>query len=410
MNSKSLLQPILASLMAFVSAAALGLALRWAFVLDMPEWFNYKNIQHTHSHVALLGWLFGIFTLCIIHFFDLDFKRYAKLYWALQAMVVGMLLTFPIMGYAPLSIVFSTGHIILSYILAYKLWKEIGPCEKTDIHLHFVKSSLFFMVLSTLGTWALGPIIALKMKGTAIYYAAIQFYLHFQFNGWFIFAMIGIALAMMKQLGISFSWQKLRLFYRLMVISVILTYALAITWSTPYIGIFILNSIGVIIQLLALIGLLQLIYEKRREVSSVFSTYTFMVFFIALLALSLKIVIQAVVVIPYMAEVSYTIHNFVIGFIHLLMLGSLSLFSFGSISKMIERDLSHWGTWIFISGVVSTEFLLFVQGFMVWQGWGIMPIYYLLLGLCSGLIFLGVSIIVWRFKNAFLATMKSTNF
>jgi len=393
MNSKSLLKPILASLIAFVLAASLGLALRWAFVLDMPEWFNYRHIQHAHSHVALLGWLFGIFCLCIVHFFDLDFSKYAKLYWALQGTVIGMLLTFPIIGYASLSIVFSTAHIVLSYILVYKLWRDIGSFIMTDMPVLFVKSSLFFLVLSTIGTWAIGPIMAIGKKGTALYYAAIQFYLHFQFNGWFIFAMIGIALAIMKKQDIAFNWLKLRLFYLLLVISTILTYALAITWSTPHISIFVVNSVGVILQLLALIGLLRLIFEKRKEIAKAFSSYIYMVFFIALLALSIKIIIQAIVVIPYMAEVSYTIRNFVIGFIHLLMLGCLSLFAFGSISKIIGRALSRLGTLIFIWGVVSSEILLFAQGFMVWQGWGFMPFYYGAVGVASGFILLGVFVI-----------------
>ena len=102
MKSIAILKPILASLLAFVIAASLGLAMRWAFVLDMPEWFNYRHIQHAHSHVALLGWLFSIFYLGIVHYFELNYDKYLKLFWGLQALVLGMLLTFPLMGYAPL--------------------------------------------------------------------------------------------------------------------------------------------------------------------------------------------------------------------------------------------------------------------------------------------------------------------
>ena len=394
MKSKTLLSPILASLFAFVLAAFLGLALRWAFVLDMPEWFNYRNIQHAHSHVALLGWLFGIICLSIIHYLDLDYSNYSTLYWSLQCAVLGMLVTFPIVGYAPLSIAFSTGHIILSYLFVYKLWRDIGTSQKGEFHILFVKTSLIFMVLSTIGTWAVGPIMMIGMKGTALYYGAIQFYLHFQFNGWFIFAIIGIALAMMHKHDIAIRWKSLHLFYWLLLISTVLSFALAISWSTPHWSIFIVNSIGVVLQLLALIVFLRFIFDHQSELTKVFSIYAFRVFRIALLAWIIKVVIQAIVVIPYMAEVSYSIRNFVIGFIHLLMLGCLSLFAFGSISEIVKRELSHLGTSIFLFGVVSTEILLFTQGLMVWQGWGFMPNYYLLLGLCSGFILLGVIIIV----------------
>ena len=396
MKSKAILQPILASLLAFVIAAGLGLAMRWAFVVDMPEWFNFRHIRHTHSHVSLLGWLFSIFYLCIVHYFELDYKKYSKLFWALQAMVLGMLLTFPVMGYAPLSIFFSTGHILLSYVFVYKVWQDLRDQKKEIWHIIFVKTSLFFMALSTVGTWALGPIVAMKLKGTAIYYAAIQFYLHFQFNGWFIYAVIGLALAILQQNSILLEVKKIKRFYWILTISTLLTYALSITWSTPYIGIFIVNSVGVILQLLALVIFLQLIVSKKEEIKSVFSLYVYRLFVLALIVLSLKIVIQAIVVIPYLAEVSYTIRNFVIGFIHLLMLGCLSVFAFGLISNILKRALDSWGTWIFIIGIISSELLLFLQGFMLWQGFGFMPFYYFAIGLTSGLIFIGVLIIFLR--------------
>jgi hypothetical protein len=396
MNSKAILQPILASLLAFVIAAGLGLAMRWAFVLDMPEWFNFRHIQHAHSHIALLGWLFSIFYLNIVHFFGLNFDKYSKLFWALQTMVLGMLLTFPVMGYASLSIFFSTGHILLSYVFVYKVWQDLKDAKKESWHIIFVKTSLFFMALSTLGTWALGPIMAMKLKGTAIYYASIQFYLHFQFNGWFIYAVIGLALAILQQKGILLEVKKIKKFYWILTISTLLTYALAISWSTPYIGIFIVNSVGVVMQLLALVIFLQLIVAKKEEIKKIFSLYVYRLFVLALIALTLKIVIQAIIVIPYLAGVSYTIRNFVIGFIHLLMLGCLSLFSIGLISNILNRTLDTWGTWIFIVGIISSELLLFLQGFMLWQGFGFMPYYYVAIGLASGLIFVGVLIIFLR--------------
>lgn len=393
MKNKAFLSPILASLIAFVVAAGLGLALRWAFVVNMPEWFNYRNIQHAHSHVALLGWLFAIFYLFLIHFLDLDFKRYSRLYWLLQFSVAGMLVTFPVIGYAQVSIFFSTAHILLAYIFVYRLWRDLRAKTQQRLPILFVKASLFFMVLSTLGTWALGPIMALKLKGTAIYYGAIQFYLHFQFNGWFVFALIGIVLVLMAKRGITFDQKKLHQFFVLLIISTMLTFALAVTWSTPYLSIFIVNSIGVILQLAALLLFLQIIYTKREEIKGFFNRYIYNLLFLSLLALALKIIVQAIVVIPYMAEISYTIRNFVIGFIHLLMLGCLSLFAFAIISVLMDKKLSNFGTWVFSIGVVLSELILFVQGLMLWQGMGFMPSYYMILSATSSLIFVGVLII-----------------
>jgi hypothetical protein len=386
--------PIIVSVSFFVIAAIFGLAMRSAFVFDMPEWFNYRNVQHGHSHVALLGWLFGIFYIIIVYTFRLEWNKYSKLYWSLQASVLGMLFTFPFIGYASISIVFSTLHIVLAYLFTYKVWREPILGDLGQLPKLFLKTSLFFLVLSTLGTWALGPIMALGFKGTAIYYASIQFYLHFQFNGWFIFALLAIVFAILKSQQISTDEKNGRLLYWTLLTGTVLTYALAISWSTPYFGIFMINSIGVIIQLIALVIFIKLLIKIKEPIKKKVHNHIYNILKLSLLALVLKILIQSLVAIPALAEVSYTIRNFVIGFIHLLMLAGLSLFAFGIISKIQVKSLNFGGIIVFICGVLLTEILLFVQGLMQWQGWGIMTYYYEMVSAGSLLIVIGVILIL----------------
>ena len=185
-------KPILIAMLYFSIAAILGLSMRYAFVFDVPEWFNYRNVQHAHSHIALLGWLFAIFYIIIIQVFGLKWVKYSKLYWALQGAVLGMLIIFPIVGYKSITILFSIVHILLIYVFITKVWKDINKSNHALLSVLFLRASLFFLVFSTIGTLALGPILSAGLKGTAIYYASIQFYLHFLFNGWFIFAVIAV--------------------------------------------------------------------------------------------------------------------------------------------------------------------------------------------------------------------------
>ncbi len=391
----SLKKPVLYSLLFFVLAALLGLSMRLAFVIEMPEWFMYKHVQHAHSHTAMLGWLFAGFYLGIVHFFGFEFKKFASLFWMLQGAVLGMLLTFPIMGYAALSLVFSTLHIILTYFFIYKIWKELKTCNRSNLAKLFLKASLIFLFLSTLGTWAIGPVVATGMKGSALYYGAIQFYLHFQFNGWFIFAALAIFFSLLDNVGIHINPIQGRRFFYLLVIATILTFALAISWSTPHIAIFLINSLGVLVQLFALFVFIKLIYLQRSQIKKHLNSFTFNVLTISLVAFILKIIIQAVVVLPQMAEVSYTIRNFVIGFIHLLMLGCLSLFLFGIFNRVLPRRMSVSGTWIFIAGVIISEALLFIQGLMLWQEMGFMNHYYLFIAVGSGVMVVGIMVIVW---------------
>ena len=91
------------ALLNFFIAACLGTLLRLAFVVEIP-WLKYQYVQHAHSHVAMLGWVYlALYALLIHTFLDRDqqqAKIYHYLFWLSQGSVVGMLCTFPIMGYA----------------------------------------------------------------------------------------------------------------------------------------------------------------------------------------------------------------------------------------------------------------------------------------------------------------------
>src|SRR5215210_4167580 len=88
-----------------------------------PAGFNYKYLLHAHSHVAILGWLYSAFYVGIIQaYLPIEIqqkKKYWWQFWLAQLSVLGMLLSFPVQGYALYSITFSTLHIIISYFFIY---------------------------------------------------------------------------------------------------------------------------------------------------------------------------------------------------------------------------------------------------------------------------------------------------
>ncbi len=390
MDSKFIFKPIFSSFLFLMIAVTLGLIMRSAFVFDLPESFDYRNIQHAHSHIALLGWLFALYSIVAIYLFQVPWQKFKTLFWLLQFTVLGMLITFPIYGYDVLSVVFTSAQMLLSYLFVYKFFKEVDKTKVSPLAWLFMKTSLVFLVVSTIGPWALGPIVAMGLKGKAIYYAAIQLYLHFQFNGWFFFAMLAIAFEIFHRSGITLDVKTGRIFYKLLTISTILTYALAISWSTPYFGIFLINSLGVLLQIIALYYIIVLLKPHINTIKRTFNSYVFWTFSIAFIAFTLKMLIQFAVVFPFIAEVSYTIRNFVIGFIHLLMLGCFSLFGFGLVAYIRGIKLSNIGTWLFIIGIILTEILLFVQGLMFWVELGFLPYYYHLMLFGSAIMWLGV--------------------
>ena len=299
-----------------IIASLIGVVLRFGFVTGLPDYLKFRYLMHAHSHVAMMGWLFSGLYVMIVSMFKLYKKLYRTIFWGIQISVVGMLLSFPVQGYGAISISFTVLHLILSYIFIIHAAKDIRKQQigKPEPAVIMLMTAFMFMFISTLGTWALGPLMLSSWKGGAVYYAAVQFFLHFQFNGWFIFAMLGLLFKLLSDLGIQLPYNIFKIFYRLLVTSCILTYALAITWSTPDNFIFWTNSLGAILQFVALLYFLQLLWKILPEIKEKLNAWTQLLWSFALVCFIVKMFIQTFVAVPALAKISYTIHNFVIGF------------------------------------------------------------------------------------------------
>ncbi len=386
------------ALLNFFIAALIGATLRFAFLYEIPG-FNYRHFLHAHSHGALLGWLFTSFFCLIIWSFTSQTKPFILLFLALQSSIVGMFVAFPIEGYGFFSIFFSSCHIVLSYLFIFLLVKAIK--KEKDIHRaarHWLLAAVVFLILSSFGTWALGPIMNSSFKGSSFYYAAIQFYLHFQFNGWFVFVAIALFLRALNGIQPIGHSKKLMLAFALLFISCLLTYALAVTWSNPDKLLFWSNSLGVILQLLAWGIFCQWLMPFIKSLKANIHSIVYRLWLVSFLSLTIKIVIQSAVAIPSIAVISYTIHNFVIGFIHLLMLGCLSTFVLGCLFHFNIWNIHHkWtrrGLAIFIFGIFTTEGVLFYQGLRLWMQQGFFPYYYEVVFGTTLLLPLGIGIVL----------------
>lgn len=396
----------------FFIAACLGTLLRLAFVVEIP-WLKYQYFQHAHSHIAMLGWIYlGLYALLIHSYLKPDqqrSKKYHLLFWLTQVSVIGMLITFPCMGYAGWSIFFSTMQMLLSYVFLFYFWQDLRQHRIAPYSKLFIKTALGFMLLSTLALWAMVPIMALGFKGSAIYYMAVQFFLHFQFNGWFIFAVLGLLFHWLEGKGWTFSSKLLRFFYVLLFSSCLLTYALAVAWANPLPLVFAINSTGVGLQLAALVAFTILLKKAWQAPPLSHLPWVRFLILFAIGCFVIKILVQAVIVLPVIAKVAYTIRNFVIGFIHLINLGVISSFILGYSIQQELLDLKNIKTGLvfFMMGLIGSELLLFFQGILLWSAKGFLPFYYELLFLISGLMVVGLG---WIQLSPFLRAITSRIF
>lgn len=317
---------IIISLIWLVIAVIFAAIIRSSFVFGMGAWFNYKYFLHTHSHLAFLGWIFNIIYYFMLKQFDLlSKKKYGYLFIALNVSVLGMLLTFPFNGYNAASIAFTTLHILLSYIFGVFIYRDTR--DEKSIHRKFAMAAILFMVISSIGPFALAPIIVNGMKGTIWYDLAIYFYLHFQYNGWFILSIVSFIAFSIKTKDDD-NWQRA---YNLFVSSTLLNFSLSTLWTEPGWVINIISVLSSMMQFHAIFLMSKDIFVHLRTMNKFKAMIMKVIFglFVIKLFFALAGSIQEVAMFVYYNR------NLVIGYLHLVFLGIVTPFFFMKIADEV---------------------------------------------------------------------------
>ena len=378
----------------FIVASIMGVLMRLTYLFPF-KCINYIYLLHAHSHVAMLGWVYMMNYVLIVHFFIPKEKNskpiYNYLFWITECTIIGMMISFPIQGYALFSIVFSTLHILLSYFFCWLVWRDCSKNKSAAGKLVIV--SILFLVFSTFGVWCLGPTVNMLGKQSIFYQVAIQFFLHFQFNGWFLFAIFAFFL---KQFEIQ--EKKFKICLTLLILSTLFMVAFPISWFLKDEILKYVNIFGVLLELLSFVCLYKMLKPQTKQFKAGLDHLTRLTYGFALWSLFLKIVVQLVVLFPNLTEFSYQIRNWVIGFIHLTTLGIITGFLFGILlqNNLLPRKayLLKIGVKCFFLGYVLTELFLFGQGIFYYLEKGLLFGYYEIIFGASVFIVAGLSLIL----------------
>lgn len=381
----------------------LGCLLRW-IVFAPVEGVNFRYFLHAHSHVAFLGWVFNAFFAALIFaYIPTKAKSYSVLFWLLQVAVLGMLITFPLQGYAAASITFSTAHIFLSYWFAGKFLLDTKNIQNGSVSILFIRWSLFFMVLSSLGPFALGAIMAQGLAGTPLYQLAIYFYLHFQYDGWFSFAAFGLFFWLYETNGITYNKVYAEVFFWLMVAACLPAYTLSTLWTQPNLWVYIVGFISATMQIIALIYLFIIIKNSTKQLQTILLHWTRALLTFSFAAFILKIVLQFASAFPSVADLAYRVRNFTIGYLHIVFIGFITVFLIGwfihtGLLKINTRT-AKTGIIIFLVGFIFSEAIIFLQPLLLMTGFGILPFGHQLLFLISLLMPTGTAMFIFSDQN-----------
>ncbi len=384
----------------FILAAFLGILLRSYASIEIPV--NYKFIVHTHSHIALLGWVYIALTTVIYKLFvesPLKDKKYRRIFWFTQLSLVGMLFTFPFTGYALFSIVFSTLFLFASYWFFWFFRKHAKREFKKTNAYACVTAALWYLVLSSLGPWALGAVINLLGAESIWYRLAIYFYLHYLYNGWMIMALFGLFLHLLEQYQIRPSKSVFKKLFWSLNSGIILSFFLSTLFTKPPILLNVLGGVGGVFQLLALILLLWFLFPLRGRLKTILSKWQWNLLQTVAVLLFVKMVLQLLTALPYFANLAATFLDFTIGYLHWTFLGvvTIALFFFLDYFKLMR--ISGKAYVFYFTGFVITELLIFYKGLAAWQSFPIFQGYFEALAIGSSLIPLSLLLMMafsWR--------------
>ena len=378
----------------FIITILLGLSLRVSYIADV--FFNIRHVTHSHSHIGLLGWIYTILSSLICQYFlrETDRKPYFILFLCTQFCILGMLFSFPFGGYFLYSIIFSSFFIICTYwfsifflkrskkynFIRFSISKSVDVENDKPLSLKFVHWGIYFLILSSIGIWLLPVAIVKAGKGSDWYNSALYFFLHFQYNGWFLAVLFGLLVGEIEHKSLLNSKRLKGALYNFVIGTI---GSVTLSW----VGFFnepILYIIGNISGFLLLASIFKLYRAYMQLEKPAFLMQMF------LLLCMLKTIFMFLGSFPWIAEVVLPNREFVISYLHFTFLGVIGFGVLHFLEKNLHIHFPYWSLSLYTTAFVGSEILIAYKGIAIFCELFVPDNYYLLLVVFSSLFFIAV--------------------
>ncbi len=357
------------ALINFCVVALAGVTMRYKINFALPG-VDQKYLMHAHSNFAFVGWVsIALMTMMvrflILHGVETNYLKYSRLFIVNVIIAYAMFIAFILQGYALFSIAFSTISILISFLFIYFYWKDLDKVKEAGFSQSWLKAGLLLWAFSSLGAFMLAYLMAKQIMIQDLYFASLYFFLHFQYNGWFLFICFGIFFAYLHRHGLTRIVSLSRRLFIIMAVTVVPTYFLSILWLRLPAALHWIAYIAAILQLLVLVYFIQMLSYIKKSASIKFHPATRWLWGMAGFAFILKVVLQMLSILPFLSNFAFGFRPVIIGYLHLSFIGIISLFIFGYINEFIHRfsgKVSGIGMILFVIGFVMQELILMMQG------------------------------------------------
>jgi len=345
--------------------AALGILMRYKIGFVFP-YFDQKNIQNAHSHFAFSGWVTQAFLYLLVNFISPylrleEIKKYNILLNLNLFCAYLMLLSFAVQGYGLVSIILSTISLVIFFIFSFNCYKILKKLPFQE-SVKWFKAALIWGAVSSVGTLSLSVMMATKNLEQHLYLSSIYWYLHFQYNGWFFFMIMGLLWIYVQKLipKIVIPSSIFKLFF----LSCLINYGLSILWLQMPLPIYLLIATGVLVQSIAAFQFFKLLFKKSFFASLPTKLLKYLFAFLGI-ALMIKFSLQLLSIIPSISKLAFGFRPIVIAYLHLVLLAITSVFLITYLFAnqfIINNIKAKAAIIIFTIGVLLNELILGIQG------------------------------------------------
>src|SRR3569833_246633 len=356
------------SLANLVIVALLGTIMRAKILFSLP-WIDFKNLLHAHSHFAFGGWItLCLFTLMTYEILPASLNgsfKYKIMLSGILLSAAGMLASFPFQGYGFYAITFSTLFILFTYGFSWIFFKDLVQAKPGRSVAMLSIGALVFADLSSVGPFTLAYMLATHHVNFLLYKDSIYTYLHFQYNGFFTLAVFAVFFNQFYRTLKRSAQKKVDVFSFFLTIAVLPTLFLSYLWHFPnnYIrGIAVSGCLLLGLVLYHIISLSFLLKNKLREIKP----FPLTIGALSIATFFIKTAVQIGIIFPSIGDEVFGDRPIIIGYLHLVMLGFVSLYLFAHLLHIrffaAKESLSKKAIVLFTVAVIANEAILMVQG------------------------------------------------
>jgi len=356
------------SLVNLCTVALVGMILRSKILFSLP-FIDYNRLLDAHAHFAFGAWAtLALMFLLVYELLPQSLYKTPIHHWMLAGVSLNswiLLFTFTFSGNSNFSNIFSTLFIFFTYAFSWLLIRDLRKSGVSKTVFLLGVSSVVCLIISSAGPFALAYLFAVKSLNAVLYKDALYTYLHFQYNGFFTLAVFALLFHKLES-KISIEAKKnIHRFSVLLVISILPSQFLTFLWQGPNKLFLLIAATGSILLLLSLYWFI----ISALSISKVYKSVTPVVRYLGILSMSafmLKTFLQGFTIFPWVGNAVFGDRPVIIGFLHLVFLGFVSIFLLAYFSQSeflnIKNRFTRAALVVFTLGVIFNEAILMSQG------------------------------------------------